>query len=240
MLFRSKTCEPTRTHQPAAACDDERVILRCTGKVLGLLGVRATSLPALPPDPDDWYVNLLWMDRRKCLLLVHAATLFPVFVPDVRKSDLAPLDARVTGWIVRELAAEGLRTDALGAIDQASVSLTTTASRVTLGYMNQTGQMLRYLIARDGGVARCDVVALNRFLRRELHLSRALPGYVIPIDEARRRAGASGGASGQTAPVHQTPGVSNLLYLPGTSTLSNQKATKVLISEYRAEAPNKY
>src|SRR5207247_415481 len=34
--------------------------------------------------------NLLWLDRRKCLLLTHAGTLFPVFVADVRAADLRP------------------------------------------------------------------------------------------------------------------------------------------------------
>jgi hypothetical protein len=32
--------------------------------------------PAPAPDPEDWYANLLWFERRKCLLLTHSATLF--------------------------------------------------------------------------------------------------------------------------------------------------------------------
>lgn len=50
------------------------MILRCTAKMLTLLGVRATALPDLPPSADDWYLNLLWIERRKCLLLTHAGT----------------------------------------------------------------------------------------------------------------------------------------------------------------------
>jgi len=30
------------------------------------------ELTAAPPDPDDWYAILLWLDGRKCLLLTHA------------------------------------------------------------------------------------------------------------------------------------------------------------------------
>jgi hypothetical protein len=44
---------------------------------------------------DDWYVNLLRLDRRKCLLIVRAGTLFPVFVADVRISDLRPIGRRI-------------------------------------------------------------------------------------------------------------------------------------------------
>ena len=34
-----------------------------------LLGVRAAALSEVPPGDDDWYMNLLWIERRKCLLL---------------------------------------------------------------------------------------------------------------------------------------------------------------------------
>jgi hypothetical protein len=33
---------------------------------------------------DDWYANVLMIERRKCLLLVHAETLFAVLDTDVR------------------------------------------------------------------------------------------------------------------------------------------------------------
>lgn len=66
------------------------MIVRCTAKARTLLGVR--ELAEVEPSDDDWYLNLLWFDRRKCLLLAHVGTLFPVFVADVRKADLTPLD----------------------------------------------------------------------------------------------------------------------------------------------------
>ncbi len=52
--------------------------LRRTKKVMAILGVD-TAEPGPAPDPGDWYANLLWLDRHKCLLLTHAATLFSVF-----------------------------------------------------------------------------------------------------------------------------------------------------------------
>jgi hypothetical protein len=59
------------------------VVLRCTAKVLNLLGARPTDLVRVEPSDDDWYANVLWLDRRKCLLLAQAGTLFSVFVPAV-------------------------------------------------------------------------------------------------------------------------------------------------------------
>jgi hypothetical protein len=62
------------------------MILRCTAKMLSLLDVRPAALVAAAPSDGDWYLNLLWIERRKCLLLTHAGTLFPVFVADIRKA----------------------------------------------------------------------------------------------------------------------------------------------------------
>ena len=59
--------------------------------MLDLLGGHAVTLTELPPNDDDWYVNLLWLDRQKCLLLTHAGTLFSVLVAGVRKADLRPI-----------------------------------------------------------------------------------------------------------------------------------------------------
>jgi hypothetical protein len=56
------------------------VVVRCTGKLLNLLGSRSVDLVDAPADDDEWYANLLWLDRRKCLLITHAGTLFSLFV----------------------------------------------------------------------------------------------------------------------------------------------------------------
>jgi hypothetical protein len=55
------------------------VILRCTARLLDLLDMRDATLVDDAASDEDWYANVLWIDRRKCLLLTHAGTLFPVF-----------------------------------------------------------------------------------------------------------------------------------------------------------------
>ncbi len=65
--------------------------------------------PVPAPDPEDWYANLLWFDRRKCLLLTHSATLFTIFEPDVTASGLRATRQLVTGLIGRELRREDRR-----------------------------------------------------------------------------------------------------------------------------------
>ena len=113
------------------------VVLRCTAKMLALLGARQKDLVRVESSARDWYANLLWLDGRKCLLLAHAGTLLSVFVPDIRKADLAPIGPAVVALIHGELEAESLSLDRLGVLDSSSVALAKTESRMVLGYMNR-------------------------------------------------------------------------------------------------------
>ena len=82
------------------------MVLRCTKKLLDV--VRPGQVATPEPDSDDWYANLLFFERRKCLLLTHADTLFTIFVPDVRAAELRLTQRLVAGLIERELLAEAL------------------------------------------------------------------------------------------------------------------------------------
>jgi hypothetical protein len=91
---------PVPTRQPA-----EGVTLRCTGKLLTLMRVPKKDLADVEPSGDDWYANLIWIDGRKCLLAVHAATLFAVFIPDVRAADVRPITKTFVPAVREALAA---------------------------------------------------------------------------------------------------------------------------------------
>jgi hypothetical protein len=67
----------------------------------------------------------------------------------------------------------------LGRLQADHVRLAKTASRSTLGFMNQMTFDLRFQVARHGGLCGCDIDDLNRQLRRTL---RNRGGYVRPID----------------------------------------------------------
>ena len=55
------------------------------------------------PDAGDWCASLFWFDRRKWLLLTHAAALFSVFEAGVRAVDLRATRRLVTELVEREL-----------------------------------------------------------------------------------------------------------------------------------------
>lgn len=154
------------------------VRVRCTSRLLTVLG-REAGVVDEPPSDDDWYANLVWIDRRKCLLLTHAGTLFPVFAADVRKRDLVPLGALVAERAAAALADERLPDDVLGTLDHDAARIARTASRQILGFMNESVQACRFAVERAGGLERTDVDDLNRFLRRQLH---ERDGYRQPLD----------------------------------------------------------
>ena len=171
------------------------MILRCTAKALDLLGGRRIELTESPPSGDDWYLNLLWVDGKKCLLLTHAGTLFSIFVAGVRKADLVPIGPYVVRHIVAELQREGLPADALGHLDHDAVRLAKTGSCSTLGFMNEIAADCRYQVDRAGGLAHTDVSGLNHFLRRTLHNHG---GYAYPIDRVAERLDARPQSSART------------------------------------------
>src|SRR5713101_69241 len=145
------------------------MVVRCTRKMLDLLGGRSVTLSELSPADDDWYLNLVWIERQKCLLLTHAGTLFSVFRVGVRVADLH---------------AEGLPTHTFSELELDSVQLAKTASRSTLGFMTEMAFELEWIITDKGGLRRSDINALNHALRRMLW-NRG--DYIRPIELVNQR-----------------------------------------------------
>lgn len=152
------------------------MILRCTKKLLAV--IRPEQLATPEPDGDDWYANLLVLDRRKCLLLTHVDTLFTIFEPDVRVSDLRTTRRLVAGLIGRELLAESLPPDTFGECRTDELLIAETTDRSVLGCMNDMAFLCEVAVADAGGLARVDTALLNRRLHRNINSAR---GYERPI-----------------------------------------------------------
>lgn len=162
------------------------MVVRCTARLLKLLA--PTKLSDVTAAPDDWYANQLWIDRRKCLLLVHADTLFPVFVADVRKPQLAHFGQWVVGAVATALADEGLGADCLGPLDPRQVRIARTASRHVLGVMNDMAWMTEHIVEQRGGLRELDLHDHQAFLRSTPY--RRDGRFIRPIDAARERSSA--------------------------------------------------
>jgi uncharacterized protein DUF6933 len=124
------------------------------------------------------------LDRRKCLLVTHAGTLFSALAADVSKADLVSLGRTIVGLIEHELRAEGLSSGALGHLNPTTAVLDRTADRSVLGCMNDNATMCRHVVAQCGGLARTDIAELNRRLRQNIHAARH---YAWPLDLVAQR-----------------------------------------------------
>jgi hypothetical protein len=161
------------------------VLLRCTSRLLKLLGSRSGTLVDVEPAGDDWYANVFIVERRKCLLLMHTDTLFPVLDTDVRVAQLDDLGLYVATLVIDALASEGLAGTVLGPTDPSNLQVAKTASRRMLGQMNEMTFEAQHLIAYVGGLQHADLHDVNRRLRRGLHGRGG--DYVVPLELAAAR-----------------------------------------------------
>src|SRR6516165_7275138 len=152
-------------------------MLRCTAKVLALLQVPEPAIGQACQ--QDWYAHLVWIDRRKCLLVTHSGTLFSVFMPNVTAAGLRPIGPPVVSAIQAALQAEHLPIDTLGELDPWRVAVAETADRRILGTIHHLALTTEHLIATTGGLARCYIPALHQGLHRTIFF---LMGRVPPID----------------------------------------------------------
>ena len=161
------------------------MLLRCTTRMLKLLGSRAGVLHDAEPGGDDWYANVFIVEPRKCLLLVHADTLFPVLDTGIRVAQLDDVGLYATTLIVDALSSEGLSGTVLGPTDPSSVQVAKTASRSVLGHMNEITFEAQHLIAHSGGLQHANLDNVNGQLRRGLHARGG--EYVVPLELAAAR-----------------------------------------------------
>lgn len=152
--------------------------------MLDLLGGCSLTLSELPPTDDDWYLNLVWIEQQKCLLLTHTGTLFSIFRAGVHVADLRPLGEYLVEAIETELRAEGLPAKTFFQLEPDSVQLAKTANRSTLGFMTEMAFELEWIITDKGGLRRNDINDLNHALRRMLW-NRG--DYVYPIELVNQR-----------------------------------------------------
>ena len=132
------------------------LLIRCTGKLRKVGGWKVD-------EPDEgsvgparvWYANLLWVDRRKCILFTHGMTLFSVFVPDVRKSDLADLQLMLEEAVYHQLIFDGIDLNdaepVLGIQDE-HVVVGVARDRRILGSMTDQAFQYEYHIGANGGL----------------------------------------------------------------------------------------
>lgn len=99
----------------------------------------------------SWHANLLTLQRRNCVLLVHDQTRFPLFIPALKKADLANFNWWFCDALMNTLLKCGA-TDRL--MDQAAAMLhclhvDTVCDRSVQGTMNQMAGDIEHMLNYD-------------------------------------------------------------------------------------------
>jgi hypothetical protein len=88
---------------------------------------------------SGWHANLLTLQRRQCVLMLHNSTRFPVFMPGLIKADLAAFNDRFVDTFMNTLLKCGATDHHMQAAHEYLRPLQATApcSRSVLGTLNQ-------------------------------------------------------------------------------------------------------
>lgn len=108
---------------------------------------RQSGLKGGVPEPSllgDWHANLLIIQRRNCVLFVHDQTRFPVFVPALKKPELANLDRWFQDALMNTLLKCSATDNQLQAVADhlQPLKIDTDCDRSVQGTLNQMAQDL--------------------------------------------------------------------------------------------------
>lgn len=164
-------------------------LIHCTQKLLA-------EIPDRRIDPsttgESWHANLLRIDRRKCVLFTHDATLYSVFVPGLKKPDFEQLDEVFSQRLFKVLLWDEFPQTQIEWILEACrvIRFTRSSNRSVLGSMNDIRFHVGLHVEHDGGLASVDLAQLHHELNR---IPFAAVGYQYPVEQLREYLGASAG-----------------------------------------------
>ncbi len=129
-------------------------LIRCTRKLLKVVGKPSVESESGVACLGGWHANLLWIERRKCVLFTNDETLFSIFVPGLKKPDFQSLDNIFTQILFRSLRTEGFNQKQIERVldEYSSVEFAQSNNRSVIGSMNDLAYQLNCMIRSAGGL----------------------------------------------------------------------------------------
>jgi len=160
-------------------------IIRCTAKLLAELKTKPTNGLSQSSAWCDWHANLLWVDRKKCVLFTNNPTLYSFFLPSIKKSILENFEEVFRLNLFKSLIAEGFAEPQVEYVlrQHQHIVIAKTNSRSILGSMNDLAFQIKSMISATGGLANADLSEINRQLNR---IPMSAIKYKVSIDELKR------------------------------------------------------
>jgi len=139
------------------------VILHCSHKLASKLpDVSSTPLEEASP-LGSWHGNLFTLDRRQCVMFMHDATRYALFLPGLRKAQFAELGDWFRSLYLATLAAFNCSDMQIKKVEQmiGPVRYDTTTDRSVQGSLRVAKQDLKAELYRVPNVMGLDPVAVS-------------------------------------------------------------------------------
>jgi hypothetical protein len=143
-------------------------ILKCTKKLLDELKFKPDDIRNHRQVLSSWHVNLIRVDRRKCILITHDATLYSIFLPGLKKPDFLNIKDLFGQALFKCLLNESLPQAHIELFldDIRKIQFAKTDNRSVLGSMTDLTFQIKFTVSRSGGLSNTDIFQLNHNLNR--------------------------------------------------------------------------
>jgi len=160
-------------------------ILRCTKKLLTELKTKPSEVMTSFDELGSWHANLLRVDRRKCILFTHDATLYSFLIPGLKKPQFENFREVFGQNLFKNLLWENFPQNQIEIVlnEHREIIIAKTNNRSVLGSMNDLAFQLKYRIAAMGGLINVDLAELNQELNR---IPMSAIKEIYSIDELRK------------------------------------------------------
>jgi len=135
-------------------------LIRCTKKLQKEMGFTKPALATAEPSPTrlgPWHANLIFIDRRKCVLFTNDKTLFNFIAVDVSRAQIRNFSELFRGWFSCVLADEGFPRPVIEAVmaEHVDIAYANTNSKSVLGSMNDIAFQYEYFVffPKEGFIA---------------------------------------------------------------------------------------
>jgi len=162
-------------------------LIRCTKKLQKEMGLKQSDLCVEEPrfsHLGQWHANLIYIDRRKCVLFVNDKTLSNFIVPDLSRAQIRSLDKLFMTYLGCVLADAGIAEVDMAKIvaEYDSVEFANTNSKSVLGSMNELAFHYKLSIHEAGGV---HSPAVPEIIRRLNRMPMGTLDYAFPVEALR-------------------------------------------------------
>ena len=160
-------------------------IIRCTKKLLNELKIKPTDDIGRSENISNWHANLLWIDRRKCVLFTNDSTLFSFLVTGMKKPQFENFYEIFRLNLFKNLVNENLPKKQIEHAfnEHRELRIAKINNRSVLGSMNDLAYQLKCRIYDDGGLAAASMTAINHELNR---IPMGAIDYKYSIDELHK------------------------------------------------------